>query len=104
MSFGRGLSIVGSCCVARKTRLSPCMAASRAATEDSRPIKKAAIWKGKTTTSRMGTIGIFAVSYFSLELIRWVRPCPLPPGEGRVRACLAGFFERKLDFLFFDHL
>ena len=61
--------MVASCCVARKIRLSPCSAASSALTEDSRPITKGTIMKGKITTSRMGTIGSLVCSYFSFVLI-----------------------------------
>jgi hypothetical protein len=44
-------------------------AASRALTEDSRPITNGTIMNGKITTSRIGTMGSRVCSYLSLVLI-----------------------------------
>src|SRR3989440_4088003 len=109
ISLGFGLSMVASCWVERKIRLSPRRAASSACTEDSRPITKGTIMKGKITTSRIGTIGSFVCSYFSFVLIvvSFVSPCLLwlcvyhhkDPKAQR----LSSFFKWQLDFLLFDH-
>ena len=69
ISPGLGLSMVASCWVARKIRLSPRSAASRALTEDSRPMTNGTIMNGKITTSRIGTMGSRVCSYLSLVLI-----------------------------------
>src|SRR5271155_4038092 len=66
MSLGLGSSIEASCCVARKIFLSPASASSRACTLDSRPTTNGVIMYGKMTTSRMGIIGSFLLSNFSL--------------------------------------
>src|SRR5579864_3972033 len=58
-----------SCCVARKIFLSAARASSRARTLDSRPTTNGVIMKGKMTTSRMGIIGSFLVSNFSLDVV-----------------------------------
>src|SRR5580704_13427131 len=55
-----------SCWVARKIRLSPASASSRACTLDSRPTTNGVIIYGKMTTSRMGIIGKRLVSVLSL--------------------------------------
>src|SRR3954471_21911386 len=55
-----------SCCVARKIFLSEASASSRARMLDSRPTTNGVIMNGKMTTSRMGIIGSFLVSNFSL--------------------------------------
>ena len=55
-----------SCWVARKIFLSPANASSRACTLDSRPTTNGVIMYGKMTTSRMGIIGSFLLSNFSL--------------------------------------
>ena len=58
--------MLASCCVARKIRLSRASASSSARTLDSRPTTNGVIMNGKMTTSRMGIIGSFLVSNFSL--------------------------------------
>src|SRR6476646_7486654 len=58
-----------SCCVARKIFLSAAKASSRACTLDSRPTTNGVIMNGKMTTSRMGIIGSFLVSNFSLDVV-----------------------------------
>src|SRR2546421_5373883 len=99
ISLGFGLSMVASCWVERKIRLSPRRAASRACTEDSRPITKGTIMKGKMTTSRIGTIGNFVCSYFSLvDIVSNHNPLYLNGSP-----FLSSFLERQLDFLLFDH-
>ena len=66
MSLALGSSIEASCCVARKIFLSPARASSSARTLDSRPTTNGVIMYGKMTTSRMGIIGSFLLSNFSL--------------------------------------
>src|SRR5579863_5917731 len=58
-----------SCCVARKIFLSAASASSRARTLDSRPTTNGVIMKGKMTTSRMGIMGSFRDSNFSLVVV-----------------------------------
>src|SRR5260370_5978172 len=58
-----------SCWVARKIFLSAARASSSARTLDSRPTTNGVIMKGKMTTSRMGIIGSFLVSNFSLDVV-----------------------------------
>jgi hypothetical protein len=58
-----------SCWVARKIFLSAASASSRARTLDSRPTTNGVIMKGKMTTSRMGIMGSFLVSNFSLDVV-----------------------------------
>src|SRR5579859_2423228 len=58
-----------SCCVARKIFLSASRASSRARTLDSRPTTNGVIMNGKMTTSRMGIMGSFLDSYFSLDVV-----------------------------------
>src|ERR1700683_2165149 len=58
-----------SCWVARKIFLSAAKASSRARTLDSRPTTNGVIMNGKITTSRMGIMGIFLVSNFSLDVV-----------------------------------
>src|SRR5579864_2654329 len=58
-----------SCWVARKIFLSAARASSSARTLDSRPTTKGVIMKGKMTTSRMGIIGSFLLSNFSLDVV-----------------------------------
>src|SRR5271168_2333339 len=58
-----------SCCVARKIFLSAARASSRARTLDSRPTTKGVIMNGKMTTSRMGIMGSFLDSNFSLDVV-----------------------------------
>src|SRR5712672_2266881 len=67
-----------SCCVARKLFLSAARASSRARTLDSRPTTNGVIMKGKMTTSRMGIIGSFLLSNFSLDV---VTESPWDPGQ-----------------------
>src|ERR1035437_9447299 len=59
--------MLASYCVARKILLSWASASSSARTLDSRPTTNGVIMNGKMTTSRMGIIGSFLVSNFSLE-------------------------------------
>src|SRR5271165_3338326 len=58
-----------SCWVARKIFLSAARASSSARTLDSRPTTKGVIMKGKMTTSRMGIMGSFLDSNFSLDVV-----------------------------------
>ena len=58
-----------SCCVARKIFLSAASASSRARTLDSRPTTNGVIMNGKMTTSRMGIMGSFLDSNFSLDVV-----------------------------------
>src|SRR5215472_10250795 len=58
-----------SCWVAKKIFLSAARASSRARTLDSRPTTNGVIMKGKMTTSRMGIIGSFLLSNFSLDVV-----------------------------------
>src|SRR5450755_1088565 len=58
-----------SCWVARKIFLSAARASSRARTLDSRPTTNGVIMKGKMTTSRMGIMGSFLDSNFSLDVV-----------------------------------
>src|ERR1700731_5463764 len=58
-----------SCWVARKIFLSAANASSKARTLDSRPTTNGVIMKGKMTTSRMGIMGSFLVSNFSLAVV-----------------------------------
>src|SRR5438132_3970155 len=58
-----------SCWVARKIFLSAASASSSARTLDSRPTTNGVIMKGKMTTSRMGIIGSFLLSNFSLDVV-----------------------------------
>src|SRR5580698_81411 len=71
-----------SCWVARKIFLSAASASSRARTLDSRPTTNGVIMKGKMTTSRMGIMGSFRDSNFSLDVVTespWVlRACDKP--------------------------
>jgi len=62
ISLGVGSSAEALRCAAIKTRLSPAMAASSASTLDLRPTTNGAIMCGKTTNSRMGSIGSRSVS------------------------------------------
>ena len=61
--------MLASCWVARKIFLSAASASSRARTLDSRPTTNGVIMKGKMTTSRMGIMGSFLVSNFSLDVV-----------------------------------
>src|SRR5271166_595636 len=61
-----GSSMLASCWVARKIFLSLARASSSARTLDSRPTTNGVIMYGKMTTSRMGIIGSFLLSNFSL--------------------------------------
>src|SRR5271156_5992236 len=58
-----------SCWVARKIFLPAASASSRARTLDSRPTTNGVIMKGKMTTSRMGIMGSFLDSNFSLDVV-----------------------------------
>src|ERR1700674_163869 len=58
-----------SCCVARKIFLSAASASSKARTLDSRPTTNGVIMWGKMTTSRMGIMGSFLLSNFSLDVV-----------------------------------
>src|SRR5580704_6302734 len=58
--------MLASCCVAKKIFLSQASASSSARTLDSRPTTNGVIMYGKMTTSRMGIMGIFLLSNFSL--------------------------------------
>src|SRR5450631_3201530 len=58
-----------SCWVARKIFLSAASASSKARTLDSRPTTNGVIMKGKMTTSRMGIMGSFLDSNFSLDVV-----------------------------------
>src|ERR1700739_146195 len=58
-----------SCWVARKIFLSAASASSSARTLDSRPTTNGVIMKGKMTTSRMGIMGSFFDSNFSLDVV-----------------------------------
>src|SRR5579872_549032 len=61
--------MLASCWVARKIFLSAARASSRARTLDSRPTTNGVIIWGKMTTSRMGIMGSFLVSNFSLGVV-----------------------------------
>src|SRR5208337_4256047 len=83
-----------SCWVARKIFLSAASASSRARTLDSRPTTNGVIINGKMTTSRMGIMGSFLDSNFSLDVVTqspWdnsklpaltILPCPEVSGYG----------------------
>ena len=58
-----------SCWVARKIFLSAARASSSARTLDSRPTTNGVIMNGKMTTSRMGIMGSFLDSNFSLDVV-----------------------------------
>src|SRR5260370_10516953 len=66
MSPALGSSMLASCWVARNIFLSLARACSSARTLDSRPTTNGVIMYGKMTTSRMGIIGSFLLSNFSL--------------------------------------
>src|SRR5216684_3866701 len=66
MSPALGSSIEASCWVARNIFLSLARASSSARTLDSRPTTNGVIMYGKMTTSRMGIMGNFLLSNFSL--------------------------------------
>src|SRR3984893_542132 len=66
MSPALGSSMLASCWVARNIFLSLARASSSARTLDSRPTTNGVIMYGKMTTSRMGIIGSFLLSNFSL--------------------------------------
>ena len=55
--------------MARKIFLSAASASSKARTLDSRPTTNGVIMKGKMTTSRMGIMGSFLDSNFSLDVV-----------------------------------
>ena len=61
ISSGPGLSRVASCCAERKMRLPRASACSSARIELFRPITNGIIMCGKTTRSRIGTIGRFSI-------------------------------------------
>src|SRR5438270_7543150 len=83
--------MLASCWVARKIFLSAASAASRARTLDSRPTTNGVIIKGKMTTSRMGIIGSFLLSNFSLAV---VTRAPNPTGASHfINLPLPGFFH-----------
>src|ERR1700685_2878738 len=79
-----------SCWVARKIFLSLAKASSRARTLDSRPTTNGVIMYGKMTTSRMGIIGSFLLSNFSLGFDKLWSPVKLrvPHPEAAVGATL----------------
>src|SRR5579864_2027468 len=91
--------MLASCWVARKIFLSEASASSRACTLDSRPTTNGVIMYGKMTTSRMGIIGNFLVSNFSLDVVtespKKLLSCLFHHGERRAVLLyhLLGYFE-----------
>src|ERR1700691_1627094 len=88
ISFDLGSSIEASCWVARKIFLSAASASSNARTLDSRPTTKGVIMKGKMTTSRMGIMGSFLDSNFSLDVVTESPWDEQPTDDGQPRTIL----------------
>src|SRR5581483_5388797 len=79
--------MLASCWVARKIFLSAARASSSARTLDSRPTTKGVIMCGKMTTSRIGIMGSFLLSNFSLAwLTGSPKSCVLPDSNCRFPA------------------
>src|ERR1700733_15264511 len=86
-----------SCWVARKIFLSAARASSRARTLDSRPTTNGVIIKGKMTTSRMGIIGSFFDSNFSLDVVTQSPRSVL--NDSQCAALVVRFLQPKVSLL-----